>query len=77
MHFKLLVMSHIVLTLFSGGHIIVIALVVVLLFGGKRIPEVMKGVGQGIKEFKDSMNDNNTTSQKQLPRKNDRNENLF
>lgn len=70
-------MSHIVLTLFSGGHIIVIALVVVLLFGGKRIPEVMKGVGQGIKEFKDSMNDNNTTSQKQLPRKNDRNENLF
>jgi sec-independent protein translocase protein TatA len=31
-----------------------------LLFGGKKIPELMKGVGQGIKEFKDGMNSDNS-----------------
>lgn len=36
--------------------IIVIALIILLLFGGKRIPELMKGLGQGVKSFKDSMN---------------------
>lgn len=40
--------------LFSGGHIILILAVVLLLFGGKKIPELMKGLGQGIKEFKDA-----------------------
>lgn len=34
--------------------IILIVLVVVLLFGGKKIPELMKGLGQGMKEFKDA-----------------------
>ncbi len=33
--------------------ILVILVVVLLLFGGKKIPELMKGLGQGIKEFKD------------------------
>jgi sec-independent protein translocase protein TatA len=33
--------------------ILVIVVVVLLLFGGKKIPELMKGLGQGIKEFKD------------------------
>jgi sec-independent protein translocase protein TatA len=33
-------------------HLILILLVVVLLFGGKKIPELMKGIGQGMKEFK-------------------------
>ena len=42
----------ILLDFFSGGHIILIVLVVVLLFGGKKIPELMKGLGQGINEFK-------------------------
>jgi sec-independent protein translocase protein TatA len=32
--------------------IVLILLVVVLLFGGKKIPELMKGIGQGMKEFK-------------------------
>ena len=40
---------------FLGGYEwIVIVLVVVLLFGGKKIPELMRGLGKGIKEFKDS-----------------------
>ncbi len=36
--------------------ILVIALIVLLLFGGKKIPELMKGLGQGVKSFKDGMN---------------------
>ncbi len=43
--------------LFIGWtEILVIALVVLLLFGGKKIPELMKGMGQGVKSFKDGMN---------------------
>ena len=36
--------------------IIIILVIVLLLFGGKKIPELMKGVGKGIKEFKDGVN---------------------
>ena len=35
--------------------IVIIALVVLLLFGGKKIPELMKGLGKGVKNFKDGM----------------------
>ena len=35
--------------------IILIAVVVLLLFGGKKIPELMKGLGKGVKSFKDGM----------------------
>jgi sec-independent protein translocase protein TatA len=40
--------------LFSGPHIIVIAIVLLLMFGGKKIPELMRGLGRGIREFKDA-----------------------
>ena len=53
--------------LFLGTwEIIIIVLVVLLLFGGKKIPELMKGVGKGVKSFKDGMNgiDNESTSQR-------------
>ena len=36
--------------------VIVIALVILLLFGGKKIPELMKGLGKGVRSFKDGMN---------------------
>ncbi|RHV97687.1 twin-arginine translocase TatA/TatE family subunit [Odoribacter sp. OF09-27XD] len=36
--------------------LVVIVLVVLLLFGGKKIPELMKGLGKGVKSFKDGMN---------------------
>lgn len=39
------------------GEIALIALVVLLLFGGKKIPELMKGLGKGIRSFKDGMNE--------------------
>ncbi len=37
--------------------ILVILLIVIILFGGRKIPELMKGIGQGIKEFKKATND--------------------
>ena len=40
--------------LFSPMHVILIAGVVLLLFGGKKIPELMRGLGRGIREFKDA-----------------------
>lgn len=47
------------------GQILVIALVVVLLFGGAKIPELMRGLGRGVKEFKDAMNTDYSTEEKQ------------
>ena len=35
----------------------IIALIVLLLFGGKKIPELMKGLGKGVKSFKDGINE--------------------
>ncbi len=40
---------------FGPGEIIIIALIVLLLFGGKKIPELMKGIGKGVKSFKDGV----------------------
>ncbi len=37
-----------------GWEIILIVLVILLMFGGKKIPELMKGLGRGMKEFKDA-----------------------
>jgi TatA/E family protein of Tat protein translocase len=48
---------------FSIVHWLVVLAVVLILFGGRRIPEVMKGLGEGIRSFKDGM----TTSTTQAP----------
>lgn len=51
--------------------IIVIALVVILLFGAKKIPELMRGLGKGVRSFKEGMNgidktdDNSADSKKE------------
>lgn len=42
---------------FGTGEIIVIVLIVLLLFGGKKIPELMRGLGKGVKSFKQGMNE--------------------
>lgn len=46
---------------FIGGlgvpEILLIALVVLLFFGGKKIPEMMRGLGKGVRSFKEGMND--------------------
>lgn len=41
----------------GAGEIVLIALVVLLLFGGKKIPELMKGLGKGVRNFKDGLKD--------------------
>ncbi len=41
----------------GGWEILIIVLVILLLFGGRKIPELMKGLGSGIKEFKDATKD--------------------
>ena len=41
----------------GAGEIVLIALVVLLLFGGKKIPELMKGLGKGVKSFMEGMNE--------------------
>ena len=43
----------------GGPEIIVILIIVLLLFGGKKIPQLMKGLGQGMKEFKNASKDPN------------------
>ena len=43
--------------MFGPTEIILIVLVVVILFGGRKIPELMKGIGQGMKEFKKATKD--------------------
>lgn len=51
--------STIFLFSFGGQEIFFIVLIVLILFGGKKIPELMKGVGKGMKEFKNASKDDN------------------
>jgi len=45
--------SSILLGILGGQEIIIIAVIILLLFGGRKIPELMRGLGRGVKEFKD------------------------
>lgn len=57
----------VLLGILGSQEIIIILVIVLLLFGGKKIPELMRGVGRGVKEFKDGMNgsvDSNTNTNK-------------
>ena len=40
---------------FGWGEILIIAFIILLLFGGRKIPELMKGIGKGVKSFKDGV----------------------
>ncbi len=44
--------------------LVIIALIFLLLFGGKKIPELMKGLGKGVKSFKEGMNEIDVTDTK-------------
>ena len=56
----------------SPMHLILILLVVVLLFGGRKIPELMKGIGQGMKEFKKASQYDPTDEKKKEPEEKDK-----
>ena len=61
---------------FGATEIILIIAVVLLLFGGKKIPELMKGLGSGIKEFKNAAKDDHTTTKTTIIEKEEPKENL-
>lgn len=61
-----MILNNLLLWSLGGPEIIIILFVVLLLFGGRKIPELMKGLGKGIKEFKSASNgDDETTSDEQ------------
>lgn len=49
----------------GGWELVLIVLAVILLFGGKKIPELMKGLGKGIREFKESSKELSKDSEKE------------
>ncbi|MCB9360468.1 MAG: twin-arginine translocase TatA/TatE family subunit [Flavobacteriales bacterium] len=55
-------MNTVLLGMFGTQEIIIIAIVVILLFGAKKIPQLMRGMGSGIKEFKDGMKEGETAA---------------
>lgn len=50
--------SLIIAGFFGPPEIILVVIVIVILFGGRKIPELMRGIGQGMKEFKKATKDN-------------------
>ena len=49
------------------GELILIVLAILLLFGGKKLPELMRGMGKGVKEFKDAMNEPSGEKKEEKP----------
>ena len=58
-----MIASHLFLAI-GPWQIVLVVLVVLLLFGGKKIPELMRGLGSGIKEFKDASKEDNKSEDK-------------
>lgn len=50
----------------GGGEMIFIGLIILLLFGAKRIPDLMKGLGKGIREFKDASKEVTSNIEKEM-----------
>jgi len=44
----------------SPMHLLIVLVIILELFGGRKLPELMRGLGQGIREFKEGMRDNST-----------------
>jgi len=51
-----------ILLAISGGHILIVVVALLLLFGGKKIPELMGGLGKGMKDFKKAIKEDDDTS---------------
>ncbi len=52
---------------FGWWELLIIAFVILLIFGGKKVPELMKGLGKGVKSFKDGMNEIDDQPQSSTP----------
>jgi sec-independent protein translocase protein TatA len=55
----------------GGSEMVIILVIVLLLFGGKKIPELMKGLGKGVKEFKDASKGDDEKTSSSTPEKKD------
>ncbi|MDP3445931.1 MAG: twin-arginine translocase TatA/TatE family subunit [Ignavibacteria bacterium] len=62
--------SSIILGVVGPTQVLIIVLVLVLLFGGKKIPELMRGLGRGVKEFKDGLSGEDQKEQNDQEKKN-------
>jgi sec-independent protein translocase protein TatA len=51
-----------IIAMIGATEIIIIAILILLLFGGRKIPELMRGLGRGMKEFKDAQKEDEDTS---------------
>lgn len=68
-----------ILLAISGAHIVIVVIALLLLFGGKKIPELMSGIGKGMKDFKKAIKEDDEMSaepQKEAPRVNNKKEPL-
>uniref|UniRef100_UPI004056D616 Sec-independent protein translocase subunit TatA/TatB n=1 Tax=Alistipes sp. TaxID=1872444 RepID=UPI004056D616 len=66
MNFELLFLGKI-----GATELILLVLLVLILFGGKKIPEMMRGLGRGVKEFKDAANKEYTAEEKESETRNE------
>ena len=69
----------IITTVFAPWHIILLVVVILLMFGGKKIPELMSGIGKGMKDFKKAIKEDDgipKESPKQSPKDDNKNEPL-
>ncbi len=57
-----MVLDSVLLGIIGGQEIVIILIIVLLLFGGRKIPELMKGLGKGVKEFKDGVSGSDETT---------------
>ena len=63
--------SIIIAGIIGPWQIVLIVVIVLLLFGGKKIPELMKGLGQGMKEFKNATKENSKDKEEEIDSKKD------
>lgn len=59
-------MLSILLGMIGPNQIILIVVVILIFFGGRKIPELMRGMGKGIKEFKDGVKDDSATPETEI-----------
>ncbi len=63
LNFKLEIMTLLVI---SGAHIVIVVIAMLLLFGGKKIPELMGGIGKGMKDFKKAIKEDDAIAEEPL-----------
>jgi len=52
----------------SGAHIVIVVIALLLLFGGKKIPELMSGIGKGMKDFKKAIKEDDEQPSSESPK---------